>query len=195
MDQWMPYVSLPFFTSEAGRLLFLFYAVVLVGCHMQYVHSRVDITRRFTTLELVADLVGLTWMRNLCQELYPEQRGLQVFLFVHFVVHALSLAWALVGWASLSRHMQEFRRRKGHPLFVAAEWLYEQSDTALYFVLAMGTLTRLPPPVAMGLVIAASLLAGSAPLKRWFAAPAPAPTGDEAGASVHRDDAGLTPET
>ncbi len=164
----MPYVQWSFFTSEPGQAIFVAYAITLVVCHMQYVHSRVDIGRAFTLGELAADLVGLTWMWNLCTHDYPESHGLQIFLFVHFVVHLASLGWALLGWRSLDQHMREFRRRQGNALFNGLEWVYEQSDTSLYLFLAMRIVTRLPVGYALPLIILASFAAGSAPLKNWF---------------------------
>lgn len=166
----MPFVQLDFMTSELGRLLFVPWAIVLVICHMQYVHSPVDISRRFTVLELVADMIGLTWMRNLVAADFPDMLGLHVFLFVHFVVHVLSFVWSVVAWPSLDQHMRDFRRRKLAAPLVWSEWLYEQSDTALYTVLALRTLSTLSPVQAMPVVIALSMLAGSKRFKAWFSA-------------------------
>lgn len=169
MDAWMPYFQHDFLVSDAGRLGFAVWAIVLVVCHMQYVHGAVDISKRFTVLELLADLVGLTWMRNLCAHDFPQLPGLQVFLFVHFAVHLLSLAWALLAWPSLDAHMRAFRRRQLPTAFVASEWLYEQSDTALYTVLALRILTQQGPVVAMVAVILVSALARSRRFRSWFA--------------------------
>ena len=164
----MPFLQLDFLTSELGRWLFAVWAVILVVCHMQYVHSRVDIGKTFVIAELVADLVGLTWMRNIVAADYPEMTGLHVFLFVHFVVHAASLVWSVVHWSSLDRHMIAFRRRELPAYAVASEWVYEQSDTALYAVLALKTLTSAPPPVAMAVVIGTSALFASKRLRGWL---------------------------
>lgn len=164
----LPFLQLAFFTSELGRYLFVPWAITLVICHMQYVHSPVDISRRFTTLELVADIIGLTWMRNLIAADFPDLAGLHLFLFVHFVVHVLSLVWSLVAWPSLDKHMMDFRRRTLPAPFVWSEWLYEQSDTALYAVLAVRTLSTLSPEQVMPIVMGLSMLAGSRRFKAWF---------------------------
>ena len=100
-----------------------------------------------------------------------DRDPLEVFLFVHFCVHVLSLVWSLASWSTLDKHMRDFRRREGNTLFIRLEWLYEQSDTALYFVLAMKVLSTLPPGIAMALVMATSILFATTGPKRWFGKP------------------------
>ena len=90
-------------------------------------------------------------------------------MFVHFVVHVMSLLWSLLHWTSLDVHMMEFRRRKLPAPLVYSEWLYEQSDTALYTVLAIRELSTLSPVQVMPVVMGLSVLAGSKRFKAWFA--------------------------
>lgn len=128
------------------KVPYLALVVALVAMHMEYVHlRRFPYTRRFILAQLSMDLTGFasTWV--MLHHLRPDERWIDWFLGVHFVVHVASLGWALLHWPSLEKHMIDFQARRLPPAFQASEFLYEQSDTALY--LCAGALVALTLPL------------------------------------------------
>lgn len=166
------------------RVAYLIYTFGLVYLHMEYVHGRgVAYTRRFILFQLVTDLLGFVATWAVLARLRPGEGWVFVALGVHFVVHALSLGWALLGWPSLATHLRQFQGRALHPAFAAAEFLYEQSDTAMYIVTMAIVAADLPfwlaCVVAVALSVAVAILRPTAGFHR-------APRGAQAAPAAER---------
>lgn len=127
------------------KLPYVLLTLGLVMLHIEYVHRRpINYSRGFILFQLTYDLTsfGTTWV--MLGHFRPEAQWVPWFLTVHIVVHVASLGWALFHWPSLKQHMIEFQARKLHPVFQAAEFLYEQSDSSLYLCTAAIVALTLP---------------------------------------------------
>ena len=133
-----------------GKLTYLVLAVALVWVHMSYVHrAPLAWTRNGILFQLVADLAGFAATWRMLEHLGRLEPWIRAFLIVHVVIHAASLLWACVHWRSLEDHMRLFQSRKLNPVFAAAEFLYEQSDTALYLMTIALVVATVPASVVI----------------------------------------------
>lgn len=155
------------------KLLYVVYTAGVVVLHMEYVHRRrVEYTRSFILVQLAGDLLGFpaTWM--MLRHFRPEDHWINWFLGVHWVVHMLSLAWALLHWKSLKQHMLDFQARQLHPIFQATEFLYEQSDTALYLATVAIVGATLPTwAMVVGIIACSTFFAAFRPTAGFARSP------------------------
>lgn len=141
------------------KVIWLIFAFGLVYMHMAYVHRPpLPWTRPVILGQLSCDLVGFVTTYAMLSHHRPGETWVFVFLAVHFVVHVLSLGWALFGWPSLRDHMRDFQARTLPPSFSASEFLYEQSDTALYLVTMAIVASTLPIGLLVPLCMTVSAL-------------------------------------
>jgi len=143
------------------KLLYCLWTAGLVMMHMEYVHRRpMGYTKGFIVFQLSADLTGFTTTWLMLSHLRPDEKWISWFLGMHLVVHVASLAWALFHWKSLQQHMLDFQARKLHPVFQASEFLYEQSDTALYLSTVAIVAVTLPTwGMMLGIIACSTLIA------------------------------------
>lgn len=158
------------------KLPYILFTVGLVGMHMEYVHRRrMPYSRGFILFQLACDLVGFTSTWLMLAHYRPEERWIPWFLGMHFAVHVASLVWALAHWESLRVHMLDFQARRLHPVFQAAEFLYEQSDTALYLVTVAIVAVTLPTwALVVGIILVSAGIAAWRPTAGFATAPAEA---------------------
>lgn len=147
------------------KLPYLVMTLGLVVMHMEYVHRRrMEYTRGFILFQLVLDLTGFTTTWVMLAHLRPEERWIPWFLGVHWVVHFGSVLWLLFHWKSLKQHMLDFQARRLPVVFQASEFLYEQSDCALYLVSVAIVAATLPVwAMVLGLITCSSLFAAWRP--------------------------------
>jgi hypothetical protein len=156
------------------KVPYLVLTLALVVMHMEYVHRRRSpYTRRFIVFQLGTDLVGFSSTYLMLTHFRPGERWIPWFLGVHFVVHVASLAWALLHWKSLQEHMVAFQARRLHPVVQASEFLYEQSDTALYLSAVAIVGATLPTwAMAIGIMLCSTIFAAWRPTAGFATAPA-----------------------
>ena len=162
------------------KLPYVLFTVGLIVMHMDYVHRRaMPYTRGFILFQLSCDLVGFTSTWVMLTHFRPEERWIPWFLGMHFVVHVASLAWALFHWESLRHHMVEFQARRLHPVVQASEFVYEQSDTALYLATVAIVGVTLPTwAMVVCIVLVSAGFAAWRPTAGFARAPAETPAPD-----------------
>lgn len=156
------------------KLPYLVFTLGLVVMHMEYVHrGPIRYSRSFILFQLTYDLLGFTSTWAMLAHLRPHERWIPWFLGVHAVVHFGSLGWALFHWRSLERHMLDFQARRLSPVAQASEFLYEQSDTALYLsTMALVGATLPTWAMVVGVMSCSTLFAILRPTAGFARAPA-----------------------